>query len=118
VWDIGGQERFRDKWVLYAEHADVILFIVDSSDRDKMRIAKRELHTLLENEALSTMPVVVVSNKIDVNNHASKDELKKALNLDYIDSDQQTVSIIEISALRKIGIDQVYSVLMKHAKPK
>lgn len=32
IWDIGGQYQFRQNWVDYAKLADVIIFMIDSSD--------------------------------------------------------------------------------------
>jgi GTPase SAR1 family protein len=32
IWDIGGQFNYRQNWVDYANLADVIVFMVDSSD--------------------------------------------------------------------------------------
>ncbi len=32
IWDIGGQFQFRQNWVDYAKLADVIIFMIDSSD--------------------------------------------------------------------------------------
>lgn len=35
VWDVGGQERLRPLWRTYIRQADAVLFVVDSSDRDR-----------------------------------------------------------------------------------
>jgi len=32
VWDIGGQFQYRQNWIDYAKMADVILYMVDSSN--------------------------------------------------------------------------------------
>ena len=48
VWDLGGQERFRDSWEKYCRQADVIIFVVDSVDMATMDEARRNLHTLLD----------------------------------------------------------------------
>jgi GTPase SAR1 family protein len=39
IWDIGGQFQFRQNWVDYANIADVIIFMVDSSDVKKAKIS-------------------------------------------------------------------------------
>jgi Arf/Sar family protein len=39
IWDIGGQFQFRQNWVDYANIADVIIFMVDSSDVKKTKIS-------------------------------------------------------------------------------
>ncbi len=32
IWDIGGQFQYRQNWIDYAKMADVIIFMVDSSN--------------------------------------------------------------------------------------
>jgi ADP-ribosylation factor-like protein 8 len=32
VWDIGGQQQFRDEWPRYCKGVDCIVFVVDTAD--------------------------------------------------------------------------------------
>ena len=32
VWDLGGQEKFREDWPRYTQGCDVVVFVVDSND--------------------------------------------------------------------------------------
>jgi GTPase SAR1 family protein len=32
IWDIGGQFQYRQNWIEYAKNADVVIFMVDSSN--------------------------------------------------------------------------------------
>ena len=32
IWDIGGQFQYRQNWVDYAKHVDVIVFMIDGSN--------------------------------------------------------------------------------------
>ena len=59
VWDIGGQASFRDEWPRYCKGVDCIVFVVDTSDVDRIPAAKHELHRLLENQDLHNMPILV-----------------------------------------------------------
>jgi ADP-ribosylation factor-like protein 8 len=40
IWDIGGQFQYRQNWIDYAKMADVIIFMVDSSNVKKILIIK------------------------------------------------------------------------------
>ena len=40
AWDIGGQQKFRDEWGRYTRGCDVIVFMVDASDRKKIDTAR------------------------------------------------------------------------------
>lgn len=42
-WDIGGQKKYRQEWSRYTSGCDVILFVVDVSDFDKIPVAREEL---------------------------------------------------------------------------
>lgn len=50
VWDIGGQTSLRPYWKNYFEQTDSIVWVVDSSDRQRITDCKRELHELLQEE--------------------------------------------------------------------
>merc|ERR1712150_71460 len=113
-WDLGGQERFRAEWPRYTRGVDVILFVVDAADPDRISNARHELHQLLENEELSKTPVLVVSNKIDLDPHVTKSEMVSNLNLDYITDNPW--EIVEVSALRCANLDGVFSWLLKQKK--
>jgi GTPase SAR1 family protein len=47
VWDIGGQDRIRNLWRHYYNGTQGLIFVVDSSDRDRMEEARDELHKAL-----------------------------------------------------------------------
>lgn len=66
VWDVGGQEKLRQLWKHYYEGANAIIFVIDSNDRDRMGIAKKELETLLSDPTLRTATLLVLCNKQDL----------------------------------------------------
>jgi GTPase SAR1 family protein len=49
----------------------VIVFLVDASNRSRFEEAYAELNSILKNDALAQVPVLVLGNKIDryPNNH-------------------------------------------------
>ncbi|KAJ0693228.1 putative small monomeric GTPase [Helianthus annuus] len=52
LWDLGGQPRFRN------------IYVVDAADHDHFSISKGELHHLLSKPALSGIRLLVLGNKI------------------------------------------------------
>eukprot|EP00602_Paraphysomonas_sp_CaronLab_P000652 CAMPEP_0185024914 /NCGR_PEP_ID=MMETSP1103-20130426/8080_1 /TAXON_ID=36769 /ORGANISM="Paraphysomonas bandaiensis, Strain Caron Lab Isolate" /LENGTH=87 /DNA_ID=CAMNT_0027558003 /DNA_START=368 /DNA_END=631 /DNA_ORIENTATION=- len=74
---------------------------------------KIELHRLLEDRELTSTPLLVVANKIDLEPHATEPQLIKELNLDYI-VDNPWI-IIPCSALRNTNIDEVVQWLVRQA---
>lgn len=68
MWDIGGQKHIRPYWKNYYQNTDAIVYMVDSADRRRTDEAAEELSTLLEEEALAGVPVLVFANKQDLLN--------------------------------------------------
>lgn len=47
TFDMSGQGRYRNLWEHYYKEADAIIFVIDSSDRIRIVVAKEELAALL-----------------------------------------------------------------------
>ena len=65
-WDLGGQETLRQSWRTYFTATDAITFVIDTTDRDRVPIARRELHTILSHVELKDAALLVLANKSDV----------------------------------------------------
>ncbi|KAL7750434.1 ADP-ribosylation factor protein 3 [Sorochytrium milnesiophthora] len=86
VWDIGGQKVIRPYWKNYFESTDVLIYVIDSSDKRRLEETYDathglELNQLLEEEKLAKVPVLVFANKQDLANALPADEIATALNL-------------------------------------
>ena len=58
-----------------------LIFVVDSNDRDRVSLARAELHRIAAAENLDRAPSLVWANKQDVRGSMSASELSDALNL-------------------------------------
>mmetsp|Transcript_2485 Transcript_2485/g.4969 ORF Transcript_2485/g.4969 Transcript_2485/m.4969 type:complete len:139 (-) Transcript_2485:144-560(-) len=105
VWDIGGQIQYRAEWANYCRDSDAIVYMVDASDKVRIAIARKELHLLLDSEGLKSIPILIICNKIDIENHLSEEEVLQGLNLDYITDNPW--AIVSISALKSLNLDKV-----------
>lgn len=47
VWDVGGQDKIRLLWRHYYQNTQGLIFVVDSSDKDRIDIAREELQRML-----------------------------------------------------------------------
>lgn len=84
VWDIGGRERIRPFWRLCYKDAQALVLVVDSTDREKIPYACKELHATLKEDELGGKPLLVLANKQDVPNTMSVSEITEELELENI----------------------------------
>jgi len=84
VWDIGGQKTIRPYWRNYFDQTDALVYVIDCSDRRRMDETGVELNSLLEEEQLSGVPLLIFANKQDLLNAMGPDEVTEALNLHSI----------------------------------
>jgi small GTP-binding protein len=84
VWDIGGQDKIRPLYRHYFDKTDGLLFVVDSSDQERLKEARDELFGIITNESMSTVPVVIIANKSDLPTAIKPSELIQQLSLHSI----------------------------------
>jgi len=66
VYDMSGQGRYRNLWEHYYADVEAIIFVLDSTDRLRMCVAKEELDQLLNHEEIkkTAAPIVFFANKV------------------------------------------------------
>ena len=82
VWDVGGQTKLRGLWHHYFENSDAVIFVVDSSDRERLHEAREELDNILQDDRLRDSSLLVFSNKIDKPQSVTTTEVTDKLCLD------------------------------------
>lgn len=50
MWDIGGQESSRASWSTYYQNTQVVILVIDSTDRKRLGIVNKELQNILSHE--------------------------------------------------------------------
>jgi len=66
IWDIGGQTQIRKLWRHYYAGTDALIFVVDSSDIERLELARDELFNVLDEEELKDAKVLIYANKMDI----------------------------------------------------
>lgn len=84
MWDLGGQEKLRALWPHYFGQTDGVVFVIDSSDIDRIDLAKTELHTLMSHKELTGKPFLILANKQDLPRALDKKKMIKALDLNAV----------------------------------
>lgn len=81
AFDIGGQDRIRKMWPHYFPKTDGVVFVVDSADRNRINLAKKELDLLHAHPMLNNIPFLIFANKQDISTAMKQEELCRALNM-------------------------------------
>jgi GTP-binding protein SAR1 len=81
TFDMGGHKAARRLWRDYYANVDAIVFMVDSSDVDRLHESAEELNRLLQTEELNGVPFLILGNKIDKDNACSEAQLVAGLGI-------------------------------------
>jgi len=126
TYDLGGHETARRIWKDYFATVDGIIFLVDAADRTRFQEAREELTHLLEDQALASVPFVVLGNKIDIPTAASEDELRQVLGLfSHVtygrevkknDTGVRPVELFMVSVVKRMGYAEGFQWLSQFLK--
>eukprot|EP01090_Pellita_catalonica_P021936 TRINITY_DN834_c0_g2_i1.p1 TRINITY_DN834_c0_g2~~TRINITY_DN834_c0_g2_i1.p1 ORF type:complete len:183 (+),score=38.94 TRINITY_DN834_c0_g2_i1:68-616(+) len=84
IFDVGGQDRIRTLWHYYYAGTNGIIFVVDSSDTERLKEARDELHKTLKSDLLKNVPLLVLANKQDLPHARSPAQITQELDLTSI----------------------------------
>ena len=63
VWDLGGQTSIRPYWRCYYPNTQAIIYVVDSSDTERITTSAHEFHAILDEDELKDALILVYANK-------------------------------------------------------
>lgn len=64
--DVGGQDKIRPLWRHYYTGTQGLIFVVDSTDRDRIDEARLELHKIVNDREMRDVIILVFANKQDL----------------------------------------------------
>eukprot|EP00658_Telonema_sp_P-2_P083291 TRINITY_DN8980_c0_g1_i5.p1 TRINITY_DN8980_c0_g1~~TRINITY_DN8980_c0_g1_i5.p1 ORF type:complete len:185 (+),score=36.40 TRINITY_DN8980_c0_g1_i5:120-674(+) len=108
VWDIGGQSTIRAYWQNYFENTDILIYVVDAADKERLESGecRDELATLLENETLAGVPLLVYCNKMDLVTAEDPETVAGPEFLDLVCVDDRPWHIQGCSAKKGEGLEE------------
>ncbi|XP_025021700.1 ADP-ribosylation factor-like protein 9 [Python bivittatus] len=89
--EIGGSESLREYWKMYMPRVLLLIYVVDSADHERFPVAKKHLHQLVQNN--STLPVMILANKQDLEGAYGITDIHDALALSEI-GDERKIFLI------------------------
>lgn len=103
VWDVGGQKSIRSFWRNYFDTTDGLIWVIDSSDADRLRDCRAELHGLLKEDRLAGASLLVMANKQDIPGALGIVEIEEFLGISEIKRTRHC-AIVPCSAFSKDSI--------------
>ncbi|KAL5850112.1 hypothetical protein ACOSQ4_008125 [Xanthoceras sorbifolium] len=91
VWDLVSLFFHRPYWRCYFPNTQAVIYVVDSSDTDRILVAKEEFHAILEEEELKGAVVLVFANKQDLPGALDDAAVTEALELHKIKNRQWAI---------------------------
>ncbi|XP_038046551.1 ADP-ribosylation factor-like protein 3 [Patiria miniata] len=110
IWEVGGQESVRSYWENFVKGTDVLVFVVDAVDEARLPEAKEELHKLLADERLKSVPLVLIANKQDQATAKRGADFISALS-PSVPSQEREVHVVETQTVLNAGSDNVQQVM-------
>ncbi|ODA80160.1 hypothetical protein RJ55_03118 [Drechmeria coniospora] len=114
IWDVGGQKTLRSYWRNYFEKTDALIWVVDATDRLRIKDCRDELHSLLLEERLAGATLLIFANKTDVDGCMDEQEIRESLRLDEIRTHQWHV--LRCSAIAGTNLTEGLSWVVADAK--
>ena len=91
------------------------MFVIDSTDKDRLDIVKQELFLLINEEDLRGVPIAILANKQDIEGALSDIEISESLELSEIKNNQW--AIFKTIAKTGVGLDNAFKWLIGILNP-
>ncbi|KAI9721105.1 MAG: hypothetical protein M1812_002586 [Candelaria pacifica] len=104
VWDLGGQTSIRPYWRCYYANTAAVIFVIDSTDIERIGTASEELAAMLNEDELKDAALLVFANKQDQPGAKGAGEISEALRLGELRD--RNWSIVACSAVDGRGVNE------------
>ncbi|KAG8790166.1 hypothetical protein FRC17_009001 [Serendipita sp. 399] len=81
LWDLGGQSSMRSLWRCYFQNTSAIIYVIDSNDKARLKTSKAELLSMLDEDELKGVPLLVFANKQDIPGALTPYEISEELGI-------------------------------------
>ncbi|KAG9509010.1 ADP-ribosylation factor 6, partial [Fragariocoptes setiger] len=104
IWDVGGQDKIRPLWRHYYTGTQGLIFVVDSSDRERIEEARQELYRIVNDREMRDVSILIFANKQDLPSAMMPQEIQQKLGLSHTSLRQRNWSVQPSTATTGDGI--------------
>ena len=104
---MSGQGRYRSLWEHYYSDVQAIIYVLDSTDKIRMVVAKEELDVLLAHEEIRSarIPIIFFANKVKFSGFLSTQQHLAEISFDQMDiagalSPEECMEALELDRIR------------------
>ncbi|CAO3636130.1 unnamed protein product [Cunninghamella echinulata] len=112
-WDLGGQRDLQTIWERYYSECHAIVFVVDSTDSRRLEECKDTFETLITNDLVEGVPILMLANKQDVSNSLRVEDIKEVFNKIAVKLGARDSRVLPVSALEGNGVREAIDWLIK-----
>nr|KAF6477132.1 ADP ribosylation factor like GTPase 13B [Molossus molossus] len=95
IFDLGGGKRIRGIWKNYYAESYGVIFVVDSSDEERMEETKETMSEVLRHPRISGKPILVLANKQDKEGALGEADVIECLSLEKMVNEHKCLCQIE-----------------------
>ena len=115
LWDFGGHEKIMCLWERYFDNVDLILVVLDSTDKENIDKVKEMFSIIKNSEKTKNTFVLILANKMDLKNQCmDTDEMAKLF--DIYKYDLKIVNFIPCSAVTTQGMNEMKTSMVSALK--
>ncbi|GBC21350.2 ADP-ribosylation factor-related protein 1-like [Rhizophagus irregularis DAOM 181602=DAOM 197198] len=103
-WDLGGQRDLHGIWEKYYSECHAIVFVVDSTDKERIEECKEIFEKIITNDDVEGVPILMLANKQDLPNSLKVEEIKEIFNKIALKLGARDSRVLPISALEGTGV--------------
>ncbi|XP_035985392.1 ADP-ribosylation factor-like protein 13B isoform X2 [Fundulus heteroclitus] len=95
IFDLGGGKRIRDIWKNYYSESHGVVFVVDSSDVQRIQETRETMAQVLQHPRIAGKPVLVLANKQDMEGALAEADIIENLSLEKLVNENKCLCQIE-----------------------